>query len=223
MPASICWPRNQRSSMLKKMCRNPKWMKPEVTTRSHCPATTAGLKRPQRASKEETVLDPERPPSDPPLARSMANTSTLRPIRILVTSIGSPVAERTARRACSDRGGCPAFRHSQQCAPTAASCRHSQHAGRPQRVQRRPVSRSVWKKHVVRSSVGGGSGNVIAEARYRRDEVSLLKVRSWGGRGRGVGSCATHRANRAERAGGRRTRHAGRHQPDGRAHQPHSG
>ncbi len=40
-------------------------------------------------------------------------------------------------------------------------------------MQRRPVSRSVWKKHVVRSSVGGGSGKAIASARYRRREVGL--------------------------------------------------
>ena len=39
-------------------------------------------------------------------------------------------------------GGRAALMHSQHCDPTAAWCRHSEHAGRPQRVQCRPVSRS---------------------------------------------------------------------------------
>jgi hypothetical protein len=66
---------------------------------------------------------------------------------------------RNQRRARSDGAGAAARTHSKHCEPTAAWIRHSGQAGRPHRVQRRPVSRSGWWKQVAavlgRSVVSG--------------------------------------------------------------------
>jgi hypothetical protein len=64
---------------------------------------------------------------------------------VFVTGIDVP---RSRRRTRSVRGGAASFTHCQQCEPTEASRRQSGHAGRPQRVQWRPVSRSLWWKQV---------------------------------------------------------------------------
>jgi hypothetical protein len=75
--------------------------------------------------------------------------------------------------------------HSQQCDPTGASCRHSEHAGRPQRVHERPVSRSVWWKHVVAVSTatkvgpvaGYGAAPVVVPRRAVADSLARLGAR----------------------------------------------
>ncbi len=72
------------------------------------------------------------------------------------------------RRTRCEAGGRAALMHSQQWAPTGASCRQAEQAGRPQRVHDRPVSWSRWWKHVVviaqdrTGTVRGGSRQAVA-------------------------------------------------------------
>ena len=76
-------------------------------------------------------------PPDP--VEVSTNTMTLRATIVLVTTGPAPAARCRARWAA---GGRAARTHSKQWEPTVASRRQSGQAGRPHRVQARPVGRS---------------------------------------------------------------------------------
>ena len=70
------------------------------------------------------------------------NTATLIPIRMYVISSGWRADQN---RALVFRSGWAAFAQSRQWLPTLAWTRHDGHAGLPQRVHRRPASRSACR------------------------------------------------------------------------------
>ena len=75
----------------------------------------------------------------PDPAKVSTNTATLMATMALVTTGPAPAAFWRARWAA---GGRAARMHSKQWEPTGASRRQSGQAGRPHRVQARPVGRS---------------------------------------------------------------------------------
>src|SRR3954464_13631981 len=122
-------------------------MNPDVTSRYHSPFATAGANSAQSAWRPVALRLPV-------CADSSRNTMTFATMSIFVTG---KVAPRSWRFTRSVRGGAASFTHCQHCEPTDASRRQSGHAGRPQRVQWRAVSRSLWWKQVSIVVMGTGA------------------------------------------------------------------
>src|SRR5438445_556478 len=112
------------------------------------------------------IAPPIRPPTCAPIDTfEMRNLSSTR----LISSSGPNCVsqKRTPRCSITTVAQAPTPNTAPDAPPprpTAARCRHSADAARPQRVQWRPVSRSRWWKQVSGLCGGDGGSGIIEEA-----------------------------------------------------------
>ena len=134
------------------------------------------LRQPESTCGLSASAAGDRPDSVSGSARAIhANTARLIAISVYVTSVGWRAFQNLARVLMSGRA---ALAHSTQWLPTAACTRHSEHAGRPQRVQRRPASRPGWRKQVAVCGTGGW-GRAMVLSRLRPSGESPVSGHSY--------------------------------------------